>query len=206
MAKKKNNTATKKTTPQRRMSKAEMRVAIANDVIIQLHRGTLQAKEGVWIQDSKLGTLEDFVQFRSGSVDFNEPVSPCNFVANAKSCKVCALGALFMSSFKLFNPNIKLKDGWEAWAIFEELDTSPLNKYFSPQALTLIEACFEDNNGTHDCDWDAQGIASAYANSFDDPSERLMAIMKNIKRNNGEFKPEQDINIKGALVALKTSW
>jgi hypothetical protein len=175
-----------------------MRVAIARDVIAQLKAGYLQAKSGTWVQDSKLGTLEDFVEFRN---DFNKPMDACEFVNNANKCSVCSLGAIFMSSFKLFQPKVMLQDGWEAWAIFEELDQSPLAKYFPVETLGMIEACFEGADGVHDAGT-REGIAAAYEKSFKDPTNRLNAIMANIIRNEGQFKPEQDLTKEGAISAL----
>lgn len=197
MAAKKKNTMTR-SKPAKRTSKTEMRVAIAKDVISQLKAGSLQAKSGTWIQDSKLGTLEDFVEFRN---DFNKPMDACEFVNKSNKCTVCALGSVFMSSCKLFQPKVMLQSGWEAWAIFEELEDSPLLKYFSVETLQLIEACFEGADGVHDVGT-REGIAAAYEKSFKDPTDRLNAIMTNIIRNKGQFKPEQDLTKEGAIDAL----
>ena len=194
--------ATKTKTKKKRLTKIQMRVAIAKDVIAQINSKKLIPETGVWIYDPKLGSIDDHIDNlidkamedeKNDTCRF-EPFNARDFTKKVNKCKVCALGSIFVSAVNLYD-DVELKDGEEAASVFETLDLSPLSKYFSPTSLAFIECCFEGEDSAHWCDIDGKesAIAIAYHRSFRLSKERLIAIMKNIVRNKGEFIAEQDL-------------
>lgn len=191
-----------KAKTNKRPTKQQMRVAIANDVISQIKSKKLIPKPGVWICDPKMGSLDQHIENLIDEAMDDPKNDTCNFTEfNARDftkkvnkCEVCALGSIFVSAVNLYD-DVELKDGEEATSVFETLDLSPLSKYFSPTSLAFIECCFEGEDSAHWCDIDGKesAIGIAYHRSFRSSKERLIAIMKNIVRNKGNFVPEQDL-------------
>lgn len=172
---------------------AEMRVAIAKDVLKQLASRKFVACRGVWLRDSKLSELPDYAEARYEK-DGIKKLDVCEYVNSINKCQVCALGSIFLSSVKLYN-NVYMsadKDpGDEAASFFEDLASSPLKRYFSPNQLRYIEATFEGLDGVHYPDTrKEENYANAFYRLFPNTDDRLNAIMQNIVENNGTFKPE----------------
>jgi len=59
----------------------------------------------------------------------------------------------------------------------------------------LIEGCFEGDSGVHSDRLDTRdrGVAITFKNKYPVVKKRLEAIMHNIIKNDGLFKPEQEI-------------
>jgi hypothetical protein len=130
----------------------------------------------------------------------------------SKGCRVCALGACFLSYIRLYN-NVTLSElvgtfsntvteGEVFESDYHEI-SNELDHIFSQAQLCLIETAFELHciNDDYDCD-DADGYtveaeadaAVAFGRKYDDPKVRLKAIMKNIIKNNGEFIPDKKLH------------
>lgn len=128
----------------------------------------------------------------------------------SKDCKVCAIGACFLSYVRLYN-NVTLgqlvggydtiKDDFfdvEYYNIDHELA-----KVFSQRQLCLIETAFEcgyihfrvDDEDYKDLCHDSNEFSAAisFGEKYSVPKKRLMAIVKNIIKNNGEFIPNKQL-------------
>lgn len=177
----------KKTKTVRRQTKAEKRIAIAKDVIAQLKAGTYR---------SSPGTYCEFNTKEVAKMDATKELQ--KELRKVTACNVCALGSLFVSDVRKHN-NFKagkaelgyyLDDAFGSEWINDSIDDSVirerLSKLFSSEQLALIETAFETND-SFGADEDAAYTAIEFGQAFDDPSERMTAIMTNIIRNNGTF-------------------
>lgn len=155
------------------MTKKELRIAVAKDVLKSLR--ILLVTPGVYVKTVEVRPITNFIST-------NSQKSASNL---QKHCKVCALGACFLSLVKIdnkfdFASNVEAVDEYsfkryvEPGALFRRLE-----KVFSAPQLYLIEAAFED--------WDPDLVV--FAPDITAPTDRLRAIMKNIIANDGTFKP-----------------
>ena len=117
------------------------------------------------------------VPTRGHYVVFDEPVTGelRQELANIKSCQVCALGALMVAKVARTNKC----DLFNEISLSRDETTSHLIEFFSDDELDEIEQAFE-------------GVVvydQKYWFKYPDDSDRLIAIMKNIIKNNGTFKP-----------------
>jgi hypothetical protein len=172
------------------LTPAKKRVAIAKDVIANIESKKYFAKMGNYLYVNSDDNLE------SQSLQKVLPQVTCN---------VCALGAMFVSDVK-FNNNFNVGDD-----TLKKLDNQ-LSKYFSKGQLALIEAAFEGfgvdyeeyeedelsiENGFYlKFTLEQLGIkeqdvinAKKFYAMFDTSEENLIAIMENIIKNKGKFKP-----------------
>lgn len=202
-----------KVKTKKRLTKSQMRVAIAKDVISQINSKKLIPTPGVWICDPKMGGLDQHIDNLIDEAMDDSKNDTCNFTEfNARDftkkvnrCEVCALGSIFVSSVNLYN-GVHFENGDEALESFNDLSLSPLSKYFSEESLALIECCFEGEDGAHYNSTSEKefAIGIAYNRSFRLPKERLIAIMKNIVRNKGDFIPEQDLTKENLIKHLSS--
>jgi len=156
----------------------EMTVAIAQDVIKQVN--ALHPVKGYYLSGNARSDvkLEDDLQKHADSA--------------TQSCSVCALGALILSKARLYNDvqvarlcaqvygSSRLRFGGASTYIQENL--SPI---FTKEQLDLIEHAFE----CWPSDTEEEARAGSFGLVYDDPRDRLKAIMQNIVDNGGEFKP-----------------
>lgn len=203
---------TKTKTKKKKLTKNQMRVAIAKDVLAQMKAKKIIADVGTWMHDPKMGFMDEYVDYlvdefiedpSNDSCEFTE-FHARDYTSKVKNCQVCALGSMFISAVNLYD-DIKFKaDDACASAAFEDLDKSPLKKYFSVHELKIIEAAFEGNDGCHFDDLSGKdaAVAFAYHEIFKTHKDRLSAIMKNIIRNNGVFKPDQEITKESLIERL----
>lgn len=176
---------------------AEKRVIIAKDVIAQIKLGRIKPKNGSYLFSKRIpeNKLRQDVQS-----NFDE-----------LSCKACALGSMLVCMVKSTN-NAKFYDlvGNSANnhdAVNKEL-WGRLIRYFGKKQLALIEAVFEGwvydkdaiftKGKMDDFGYDISRKQMNLVNAgnkrgvFPKPAEkRLVAIMKNVIRNKGEFKPAE---------------
>lgn len=169
----------KPTRPSRKLARKTKRptkvevgaVEIARDVIRLMKAKKLVARTMTYLTlDSPIPTGTKELQTLIEQDDFK--------------CYVCAIGGLFVSLVAKENA-CPIRWGPELGRQFGRVPTIPqfrqdgmrrrLRKYFSREQLGLIEAAFE------------RSIRFGY--KYDDPSDRMIAIMRNIIRNQGEFKP-----------------
>lgn len=156
------------------LTKAEQRVEIAKDVIHRIHMSKMKVTCGWYMQGPK---------------DYNSP-----------NCKVCALGAAFISTINIANsyelkriPSVFSRNDF--YSEREDL-TKLLSRYFSKKQIDLIEEAFEMDRWIgvmDDCFGtpSEKGIAAEeFGKQFKKAEDRLLAIMQNIVDHKGTFKPE----------------
>ena len=170
--------------PFNRLSKSQQRVAIAKDVLLQLRKKRFRSKLGSYVRIPNLWGVED--NYRQA----NECI-----LDGSATCQVCAKGALFMSHVMKTN-HISLRDVDDIgeYKIKERL------KMFSIGQLDLIECAFEkrviedgdrilrDYNDINESYTSLSKSAIQFGRKHK-KADRLSAIMKNIIKNNGTFKP-----------------
>lgn len=185
--------------PAKKLTPAQMRIAIAKDVLAQLKLKKLRPEVGWWADDSHLGGLEDWAWEKLDETNTTKEgvctINTQDYSKNVKSCRVCALGAIFMGISNLYGINITGADP-DMYNVFEDLSKSPLKEYFSKDQLQLMECAFEGGGGAHDIytiDKKVRGFALAFHYAFDSDKDRLKAIMENIIKNKGTFKPETSL-------------
>lgn len=171
----------------KRMTKAEKRMAIAQDVIDSLKAKQLIAQNGVYL---RLPTDVKDDDFRTA-------------LLKGQECVVCALGGLFTCAVKEMN-KVTTENATQDFSQ-DEMQTY-LSSIFPKQQLRLIEAAFErsiafpgfgERQYNYETDtWEYigedgvnYGPAVKFGQKHDDDSKRMIAIMQNIVRNKGEFRP-----------------
>lgn len=180
-----------------KLSDSEKRVEIAKDVIKQLKNRTIIANTGVYCNFEYDNISEDLYKSDVRS-NFDK--------LKSLECNVCALGAILVSNTKFNNGfSFKQLNNVRNDNIISLLD------YFTDSQLTLIEFAFESwniedlinnyeiNKGIY-CGKDYTKLDLTYeqiekACDFnsdiheDEAEERMIRIMKNIIKNEGEFIP-----------------
>lgn len=190
-------------------TKAQKRVLIAKDVIKQLKAEKFQASRGNFLEMASL-TGSD----HRASLDIKDDDSIREiFLARQEPCQCCGLGALMMSC-TLFNNKEEVKDYSNHFSQLGQAlrDKRPLSnkfdKIFSKSQIELIENAFEKGSGffrgtmniyandeflyTHASKVSERNKAISFGSRGDlefDDKKRLIAIMRNIIKNNGTFKP-----------------
>ncbi len=169
-------------------TRAEKRVLIAKDVLAQIKANTLIPSSGSW------------VRLKSYYLDGNTSLREVTLNKEAE-CKCCALGGLFLSC-TLFNNKVTVAD--VEYGKYEHLDetirgeqkfSNGLNTIFSNAQLKLIENAFEQGGGAFnpykrgDKPNATERKAIEFGERYSSDSKRMIAIMKNIIKNNGTFVP-----------------
>ena len=167
-----------------KLSKAEKRVAIAKDVLAQIAAGKYVAEAGVYVETQIPVTQQD------------SDKQVCDLI-EGKECHVCALGSVFVSAVK-FADKLTVGDVEEFPYVYDEDDPVNLNpfqsgyltQFFSRGQLGLMECCFERGPaGDFSGAVDDMELPEQWGSSFEDDRDRLVAIMENVVRNGGTFKP-----------------
>jgi len=148
----------------------KQRVKIAKDVIIQLKQKKLIAEGGVFVRPYEIK-----------STYINHKHSQINNLINKKivACNVCAKGSLFMAHIMKTNHCTLMEARTTGnYSISKRLTM------FSQEQLNKIEQVFEGyfDNGSKE---KGNKFFKRYLNEHN----RLIAIMKNIIKNKGEFIP-----------------
>jgi hypothetical protein len=176
-------------------SKDEKRVMIAKDVIAQVRKDFYVPSYGTWVAFSEfLPAATSLQKILTKKKDF--------------SCKVCAMGGLMLSAVK-YNNSVTLgndraaaiyyADAGGAMCDLDDSASKNLRKFFIPSQLDLIEAAFEVGEGAVGLPinkisrrYKSTSAAIAFGENYPDPKNRIIAIMKNIIKNNGTFVPVLD--------------
>lgn len=196
----------------------QKRVLIAKDVIAQIKANKIKPEQGSFVQvekvknfissseaDKRTGAWNYAMNRLSDSEGSDADVRQLYLDNTIQQCSCCALGGMFMSC-TLYNNNTTVEDLCYAGAdigdvILEEGDKSlpnGLNKFFSVAQLKLIEQTFEGDQGAINSGMDDgtgeiidkfSPQAEAFYTKYKKPKDRLIAIMQNIVKNNGTFKP-----------------
>ena len=151
---------------KKKLTKAEMRVAIAEDVLKQLRAGKITLAH-VYLRNKQ--DYRPLTPLLRNAHDLQEVVDKIT-----KTCKVCQLGACLLSKARLFNkvPIDKLTS-YNRESVFGTEVYEALSDVFSDSQLNKIENAFEDQR--------------EYSQESDKTA--VEATMENIVRNRGTFKP-----------------
>jgi hypothetical protein len=174
----------------KKLTKAEMRVAIAKDVIAQIKAKKYNPVQGCWVIWVDGPDYDDWLVDNSA----NCRVDVQKYTKSIKKCNVCALGSLFVSAVNKYNNVYGTYMTVSTDQVFDTSETnnrSPLLRYFTINQMRLIEYTFEGGMGAVYFDdlKQMKGKADAFYSQYPDDKDRLLAIMKNIIKNNGTFKP-----------------
>lgn len=160
----------KKLKPPR--SKRKMMVAVAKDVLKLMRY--LKLRQRSYLKPDTYGVFDKYI---------DKEIQP-HIPAIAKKCEVCARGALVLAHAHLYDACVGVPDNY---------DTEKRSfKLFGRQG-TLIEAAFEmdssfaTSRGYYSPETAIK--ASDFGANYRDKRDRLRAIMKNIVKNKGAFRP-----------------
>lgn len=167
---------------------AKKRVAVAKDVIRQINNGFYNPKTGTYFRpDDFKGDIE-----AENAVKLD--VALTEIGNRGGHCTVCGIGGCFVSLARL-GDKIKTE---AAFGELVEAGDEPsdyfmkrkLRKIFSSTQLSMIECAFEMYDGHGDAHYQKRELAADWGNELNlDSRNRLIAIMKNIIKNKGEFIP-----------------
>jgi hypothetical protein len=171
---------------------AAMRVAIAKDAIEQIKAGRLIPQSGVYLR------VEGKSFYRV------DPRMQIKELVAGTRCTVCALGAVFIAAVDKRNAiavrEIVEGDGCTSWTF-----RNYLQNLFSREQLCLIEMAFEQNDSPGD--FGEFGVVVGrdevldcwrWVDEVPESRDRLTAILENVVRNDGTFKPA---DLPAAIVA-----
>lgn len=163
-------------------TKRQMRVLIAKDVLELLAEEKLIASPGTYLRTG-MDIQESWV---TRDAQVGEKLLK-------KPCEVCAMGAMFVAEvvrndklgFKQLSEETNVNTG-SPLNLGRHLMDDRLEQFFPKQELCEIEAYFERDHQQVD------GVF--WIDTYPEARRRLRAIMQNIVRNKGAFKPlEQKI-------------
>jgi len=169
------------------LSKTEKRVLIARDVIAQVKAEKYFPRRGSYIKYLTLGGDEYDVTTNS--------MASLQKHFDEITCNCCALGACLLSATKYKN-RLEFQDVYNLASSQSPWDL--LKGIFSSKQLNMIEYAFEaersgtrvgENRFKNYLEEEIQVACIDFGRSYDDPEDRMIAIMKNIIKNKGEFKP-----------------
>jgi len=184
------------------LTPSEKRVAIARDVLAQIHLKRLVPTAGVWLDAAHWRGL-----FTKNQVKKDAELR--DILKGTKQCEGCALGGMFMCAVEradklklselesgvMYNQEVEnAKENGDTIdhitlddsAISESDAFTYLGRFFSRAQLDLIESCFELNCGTSYTD-----VGDDFCPDEGDASERMRLVMENIVVNKGRFMPEK---------------
>jgi hypothetical protein len=177
---------------------AGKRVLIAKDVISQIKKNIWVATGGTYV------SFEDANRFGFGTGFVSN-----SFISNSKKaslqevlllnkekrvCSCCALGAMMLSC-TLYNNKVTGEDvhaNYMGSGFTDEIDEgipnkNGLNRIFTNKQLKLIEQAFEQ--GFIDEGAVSRRPEVQFGLRYNNPQKRMIAIMNNIIKNEGEFIP-----------------
>jgi hypothetical protein len=170
-----------------KMSKRKQRLAIAHDVIEQVRRKRYRASPGTYHRVEGVTSYSVVYPDTDGNPHVRDQLLTDVqkfLLATEKSCDVCGLGAAFCSLSRLGNET--------AW---NDRDRDTLEPIFGKKQVKLIEMAFEGWKHDHakeegiDIDKASAKKTRTFFKRRPDPEKRLVAIFKNIIKNDSIFKP-----------------
>lgn len=163
--------------PFEKLTKAEKRVTIAKDVLLQLKAGLLSFESFSYLSTPSSLWYKCDMELKDILPETESP------------CYVCAKGALFISDI-MRRDECTLRDAENS---SENKMVSRLSDIFDLFQLDLIETSYEcdiinDHTGRLRC---SRKLSKAikFGLLFPSKTKRMIAIMNNIIKNNGTFKP-----------------
>ncbi len=141
----------------------EMRVAVARDVLAQLHH--LRLSRSVYLK---------------GGFALDHDIENLQYMVDRlrDNCEACAIGAVFLSYVRVYDGVTTAEFASNRYGEGSTCDawmSEKLNAAFSPGMLREIERFYQGWNGR---------------NVHDEEHEALRLIMENIVENGGDFRPE----------------
>lgn len=161
----------------RKKNVLEARVEVARDVIAQLEAKAWRAMSGEYC------TIFGRGRGRELPKSFERmPIKRALLSNSNRECQACAVGSLFIAHMLRSDGEKKFDDlngahswGFEAVVTREAMERT-LRDLFSNSELWEIEHAFEGGE---------------WWKTYRDDTERLIAIMRNVVRNGGVFKPAE---------------
>lgn len=161
------------------LSKKDKRLAIAHDVIAMVKAGFVNVYEGCYGGIHTDTGIDSDKDLQSQIVN--------NDGSFKGDCNCCALGACFLAKTRLGNRTRSDGD------IDPDDISSALGSIFGKRQMSLIEAAFELDNTSGEFNEKLSEKqaekAIAFGEKHDSADKRLIAIMKNIIKNDGTFVP-----------------
>jgi hypothetical protein len=182
------------------LTPAKKRVAIAKDVITQLDAKRISANTGSYITSEILQNLicnEEEEQSDEEEIIYS--LKSLKELLPTAQCTVCAKGALFVADVCIRN-EVSFTNDESLNKINEDDFVSEKLNYFSRKQLDLIEVAYEgySNNADNTLIVDgsyideyhkAREFWENFRYTWQASNDRMIAIMKNIIKNRGTFKP-----------------
>lgn len=169
-----------------KMTKPQRAVAVAKDVLAQIKAGNYTCEVGGYV-NLETPPIEDLPD--------NCKVSAAIFNPSDLQCQVCARGAMFMSAIRKFNKFDFVKDSSQDDGVRNLLhpDSPKFRKIedtiFSREQIGLIESAFECCNMAGSTPFEKTKSAIFFGILYNNDSDRMQAIMRNIIKNDGKFVP-----------------
>lgn len=168
-------------------TKAQQRVAIAKDVLLQLQSKFYTPRTGVYVK-LQGPTMELYNLNPRLDQAFQE------MKEEGVTCKVCGIGACFVSLVNLGNEVPTQYSFQREWSNGANVDTDlmwkQMGKVFPKVQQSMIENAFEISTNHGRSSSANRERARAFGTRYDgDARKRLIAIMENIIENKGFFKP-----------------
>lgn len=186
-------------------TKAQKRVLIAKDVLEWLDVNLIRPENGSYVRRSDYKKDIDYDYEKHDKTQLNKTILEGG---SRNSCYVCGVGALFVGAVMRydnicngdFNGNCSdINIGIGGLIEFDDELVDYLSKYFTRRQIALVEVAFEVEdyfdsdepfNSSFACLSDeAASKASNFGMQYKENKQRLIAIMKNIIKNDGQFIP-----------------
>lgn len=199
--------------PVKRLSKVERRLIVVKDAISQLKKEIYDAESGTFINiidyivDDNSVTVVNDIQGSTFITDseLKKAEKVCNSISiqpllekffknKNNSCRVCARGALLLSTIhkeNKFNLTelVHTEDNGGSYDPRGKGDIK-LKTLFSEKQICMMETAFEGDNLNEDyLEYDISNKCILFGEMFKDDNKRLLAIFNNVVKNNGLFVP-----------------
>lgn len=171
----------------KRMSKTNKRITICQDALDQINRG--------WVQPGHFGYMSV-----GGDLGCDDEEAQLALLTTDQSCRCCALGTLLISGVRCNNSldpmDIMHPDDRSIKDYFDDI--------FDRDNLSLVESAFEqkdhselysayelkfDQNKNEYISHPLIEKAIKFGNRYSNPTKRVQAILRNMIKNQGIFKP-----------------
>jgi hypothetical protein len=170
-----------------KLSKTAKKLAIIDDALAQVKLGKIIPKARTYYE---ICEFESLVGYDEEKYD----VSIQSLLPQV-SCNACAKGFLLLSTINKRN-QVTLQDMYNAWDESDFIEET-ISDIFTKNQLDLIETAFEkdvvvDNYYLADDEGNKTKIAEKaiqFGSKYKTDESRLVAILNNMKKNNGTFKP-----------------
>lgn len=168
------------------MNNKKLCVKIAKDVLLQLERERYEAGHTYLGLKYSGENITDNWNEPSPIATKNAKRSLKEFFKKDKklTCRVCALGSAFMSLVNIENKCTVKR------VRYGDIDFHRLKRVFGDRNMSLMETAFELNVFEHGNGADRVELQAAqdFGSRYRMDKQRLTAIMRNIVKNNGDFK------------------